>query len=195
VRATESLIKHSLALLLLLPSLVFADGIASNSIPTETNNKPYYGVTASYAAISSEPSDLHGYQLMLNYDPQRFKWRQFNIYFDGGVSHFYTNPPNSTINIYSAAPVIRYTFKKHGLIHPYLELSIGVAYMNQTRLSNRNLGMHFAFQDRMGIGTFLGTSEQVTLGVHALHYSNAHLARNNSGISVPLVLDVGYRFQ
>lgn len=184
MRATESL-KWSLAsLILLIPSLVLA-----------ADGQPYYGVNASYAAISSEPSNLHGYQLMFNYDPQRFKWRQFNIYFDGGFSHFSTNPPNSTINIYSAAPVIRYTFKKHGPVHPYLELSVGLSYMNQTRIYTRNLGMHFAFQDRMGIGTFLGKSEQVTVGVHALHYSNAHLAHNNSGLTVPLVLDVGYRFQ
>lgn len=184
MRATEC-IKRSLAsFFLLLPSLTFA-----------ADGEPYYGVTGSYAAVSSEPSDLHGYQLMVNYDPQRFKWRQFNIYFDGGVSHFSTNPPNSTINIYSVAPVIRYTFKKHGPVHPYLELSVGLSYMNQTRIYTRNLGMHFAFQDRMGVGTFLGASEQMTVGIHALHYSNAHLAHNNSGITVPLVLDVGYRFQ
>jgi len=170
--------------ILLVPGLSFA-----------TDGVPSFGINASYAAISSEPSDLHGYQLMLNYDPQRFKWRQFNIYFDGGFSHFYTNPPNSTINIYSAAPVIRYTFKKHGLVHPYLELSIGLAYMNQTHIYTRNLGMHFAFQDRMGVGTLLGQKEQWSMGVHAVHYSNAHLAHNNSGLTVPLVLDVGYRFQ
>lgn len=180
----ERLKQYTALFYLLAPSLTIA-----------ADGQPYYGVTASYAATSSEPSDLHGYQLMFNYDPQRFKWRQFNIYFDGGISHFATPPPNSTINIYSAAPVVRYTFKKHGPVHPYLELSVGLSYMNQTRLYNRNLGMHFAFQDRMGIGTFLGASEQMTVGVHALHYSNAHLAHNNSGITVPLVLDVGYRFQ
>lgn len=160
-----------------------------------TDGVPSYGVTASYAAYSSEPTVLHGYQLMLNYDPQRFKWRQFNVYFDGGFSHFWGNPPNSTINIYSAAPVIRYTFKKHGIVHPYLELSVGLSYLNHTRISNRNQGIHFAFQDRMGIGTFLGKSEQYTVGIHAVHYSNAHLSEHNSGISLPLVLDVGYRFQ
>lgn len=157
---------------------------------------PYYGATLSYAAITKEPPSLHGYQLMLNYDPQRFKWRQFNVYFDGGFSHFWitSTPYYTNLNIYSVAPVIRYTFKRRGPLLPYLELSIGLSYLNHTRLDNRNLGIHFAFQDRMGIGAFLGASDQVSIGLHAVHYSNAHLSEHNSGITVPLVLDIGYRF-
>lgn len=177
-------VKLALVLLIsLIPGLSFAT--------------PYYGATLSYAAYSTEPSHLRGFQFMVNYDPQRFKWRAFNLYFDGGFSRFWDNTANaySSLNIYSAAPVIRYTFKKRGPVLPFLELSIGLAYLNETRISNRNLGIHFSFQDRMGIGALLGTSEQVSIGVHAVHYSNAHLASHNSGISIPLVLDVGYRFQ
>ena len=156
----------------------------------------YYGANFSLPVISKEPTPLYGYQFMLNYDPQRFQWRQFNIYFDGGFSHFYQNqtPYYSTINIYSIAPVVRYTFKKHGPLHPYLELSVGFAYLNHTHIEKRNLGIHFAFQDRMGIGALLGASENISFGVHALHYSNSHLSSHNSGISIPLVFDIGYRF-
>lgn len=176
------LLPLALLVLTLLPRLSFAE--------------PYYGGTFSYAASSKDPANLHGYQLMLNYDPQRFKWRQFNVYFDGGFSYFSTNGgQHSAINIYSVAPVIRYTFKRRGPLLPFLELSIGVSYMNHTNISDRNLGIHFAFQDRMGIGALLGASENISLGLHAVHYSNAHLAKNNAGITVPIMLDVGYRFQ
>jgi hypothetical protein len=156
----------------------------------------YYGANFSFAAVTKEPPTLHGYQLMLNYDPDQFKWRQFDLYFDGGVSHFWVTktPYYTNINIYSIAPVVRYSFKKRGPLHPYLELSIGLAYLNHTHLDDRNLGIHFSFQDRMGVGAFLGASEQWSFGVHAVHYSNAHLSSHNSGISVPLVLDLGYRF-
>ena len=169
-------------LALMLPHLSFAT--------------PYYGATFSYAASAHEPSQLHGYQVMLNYDPQQFQWRKFNIYFDGGFSHFWVNntPYYTTVNIYSVAPVIRYTFKKRGPVLPFLELSIGLAYLNHTHIENRNLGIHFSFQDRMGIGALLGASENVSIGVHAVHYSNARLSSHNSGITIPLVLDLGYRF-
>jgi hypothetical protein len=175
--------KHILsALLMLLPSLSFAE--------------VHYGANISALLMSKEPYPLHGYQLMLNYDPDRYKWRQFNVYLDGGYSHFYENqtPYYSSISIYSLAPVVRYTFKRHGPLLPYLELSVGVAYLNQTHIENRNLGIHFTFQDRMGIGALLGGSERFSVGIHAVHYSNSRLSAHNSGITVPLVLDVGYRF-
>lgn len=166
-------------------------------LPSIADASPYYGATLSYAAITKEPPSLNGYQLMLSYDPQRFTWRQFDLYFDGGFSHFWvtSTPYYRTLNIYSIAPVVRYTFKRRGPVLPYLELSIGFAYLNHTRLDNRNLGIHFSFQDRMGIGALLGASEQLSVGLHAVHYSNAHLANHNSGITVPVVVDVGYRFK
>ena len=156
----------------------------------------HYGANISVPIVSKEPSPTRGFQLMLNYDPQLFQWRQFNVYFDGGFSQFHQTqtPHNSTISIYSIAPVVRYTFKRHGAILPFFELSVGISYLNQTRFANRNLGIHFAFQDRLGVGALLGGAEKFSLGIHALHYSNSHLAAHNSGISLPMVLDVGYRF-
>lgn len=176
-------IRHSLlALLIMFPGLCIAD--------------VYYGANGSIPLITKEPNSLRGYQLMLNYDPQRFKWKQFNLYFDGGFSHFSVNdtPYYTTLNIYSIAPVVRYSFKRQGLVSPYMELSVGLSYLNHTHLQNRNLGIHFAFQDRLGIGALLGASENFSVGLHAVHYSNAHLSSNNSGITIPLVLDLGYRF-
>lgn len=157
---------------------------------------PHFGMTGSYALITKEPPSLRGFQFMLNYDPDRFKWRKFNVYFDGGFSHFYiTNTPYyTTVNIFSVAPVVRYTFRRRGFFLPFLELSIGLAYLNHTHLDSRNLGVHYAFQDRMGIGAMLGCTERVSVSIHAIHYSNARLASHNSGITVPLELDVGYRF-
>jgi Lipid A 3-O-deacylase (PagL) len=155
----------------------------------------HFGGNVSLPLVAKEPTTIHGYQLMLNYDPDRFRWRQFNLYFDGGFSHLTTNTSyNSSINIYSMAPVVRYTFDRRGLVSPFFELSIGLSYLNQTRFQNRNLGIHFAFQDRLGIGALLGQTENLLLGVHAVHYSNAHLSSHNSGITIPLVLEVGYRF-
>ncbi len=165
-------------------------------LPTLGIAAPYYGANFSYALVTKEPPSLHGYQFMLTYDPDCFHWRQFTLYFDGGFSHFWVNntPYYTTLNIYSIAPVIRNTFRKRGPITPYLELSIGLAYLNHTHLDDRNLGIHFAFQDRIGIGLLLGAKQQFSIGLHAVHYSNAHLSSNNSGITVPVMLDVGYRF-
>lgn len=165
-------------------------------LPSFSNAAPHYGATASYLLVSREISSLNGYQFMLKYDPDRFKWGSLNVYFDGGFSQFWDNSTRNytTLNIYSAAPVVRYTFEKCGPIVPYLEVSIGLAYLNHTHLSHRNLGMHFAFQDRAGIGILIGRTEQLSIGLHAAHYSNAHLCGHNSGFTLPLIIDFGIRF-
>lgn len=157
---------------------------------------PHYGATFSYVLSGKEPTTLKGYQMMVSYDPDRFKWRQFNIYFDAGFSHFWVTdtPYYTTLNAYSIAPVVHYNFKRRGPFQPFLEFSIGIAYLNHTRLQDRNLGIHFAFQDRAGIGVLLGKKDEFSLGVHAVHYSNASLSDHNQGITAPLVLDIGYRF-
>lgn len=156
---------------------------------------PSYGANLSLPIVKKEPPGVRGFQFMFNYDPDRYHWRGFNLYFDGGYSHFNVpEGPHSSISIYSIAPVVRYAFKQQGLIKPFLEASIGLSYLNQTKFEERKLGIHFAFQDRLGIGALLGKAKHINLGVHAVHYSNAHLSANNSGITVPLVLDIGYRF-
>lgn len=157
---------------------------------------PHFGGTLSILETPKEPPHLRGFQFMLDYDPQRFQWRAFDIYFDAGVGQFWdhSQPFYTTLTIYSIAPVIRYSFIKRGPVYPYLDLSIGLAYFNHTHIADRNLGMHPALQDRMGIGGIIGESQQVSIGVHIAHYSNAHLCSNNAGISVPVFLDVGYRF-
>jgi hypothetical protein len=174
-----------------LTVLVFCLSIISNLHAT-----PHAGMTISLPIITKEPESLHGFQVMFNYDPDRFKWRKFNVYFDGGYSHFWVNstPYYSTISIYSVAPVVRYNFKQRGPVTPYIELSIGLSYLNHTRIENRNLGIHFAFQDRMGIGAIWGSRDQFLAGIHFVHYSNAHLADHNAGITIPMALDIGYRF-
>lgn len=158
---------------------------------------PYYGATFSYVQVPKEPPFMHGSQLLLNYDPQRFQWRAFNLYFEGGVGQFWiTNRPYyTTLTVYSASPVVRYTFRKRGPISPYLELSLGLAYLNHTHFDDRNFGMHPAFKDKMGIGFFTGTSQQFSLGAQIVHYSNAHLSANNSGMSILMEVDFGYRFE
>lgn len=157
--------------------------------------EPRYGATLSLPVAAKEPSNVHGFQLMLNYDPERFRWQKFNVYFDGGFSHFSTNSSYySTLNIYSIAPVVRYSFNRQGNVLPFLELSIGLSYLNHTHFEDRKLGIHFAFQDRLGIGALLGKAERFSLGAHAVHYSNARMCGHNSGVTIPFVLDIGYRF-
>lgn len=173
---------------ILLPGLGFASSYSTNS---------YYGMSFSYAFYSKEPTHLNGPQLLLNYHPQRFQWSSFNLYFDGGIAYFWRSntDQNPNITLLTLAPVIRYNFNQLYTLLPYADLSIGLTYLNHTRIYDRKLGIHFAFQDRAGFGVWLGSKHQYSIGLHIVHYSNARLSTHNSGITIPFMLDVGYRFQ
>lgn len=153
------------------------------------------GIFVSIPAISKDPEGLHGYNLGVWYNPETLTWRQFNLYFDLlGARYWVNSGPYSNAYIVAASPVVRYNFKPPVNIHPYLELSIGFAYISQTRFANSNMGMHFQFQDRAGVGLLFGAKQQISLGIHAVHYSNASLSSHNSGITIPLLIDLGYQF-
>lgn len=165
-------------------------------IPSLAFSQPHSGLAVHVPIVTKDPPNLQGYQFMGLYDPARFTWRQFNIYFDGGLTHFWVTSHTHHKNLFilSAAPVIRYLFKQRGCLTPYLDLSVGLSYLNQTRFEKRNLGMHFSFQDRLGVGVLFGRERAFALGLTAIHYSNANLAAHNSGVSVPLMLDLAWNF-
>ncbi|MBA3661189.1 MAG: acyloxyacyl hydrolase [Gammaproteobacteria bacterium] len=164
--------------------------------PPHTFGFPHYGGRLSAILLGKEPAQIQGYQLMVYYDPGSLAWDKLSLYFDGGFSHFYVDniAHYADIQIYSAAPVLRYAFLDTTHITTFLEASIGLAYLNHTRLKNRNLGIHFAFQDRLGVGALIGPQKRINIGLHAVHYSNAHLSSHNSGLTALLVFDIGYQF-
>lgn len=157
-----------------------------------------YHYSANVAAIifSKEPAHFNGWQARLSYYPDKLTWPSLRLFFDGGFSYFRLtkNRPHRTIQIYAIAPVLRYYFKRESIFLPFVDASIGFAYLNRTRFDNRNLGMNFSFQDRIGLGALLGNRNQFSLTIYAIHYSNGSLSSHNSGITAPLMIDFGYHF-
>jgi lipid A 3-O-deacylase len=155
------------------------------------------GINFSLPVITKDPENLHGLNFSIWYNPETLTWRQFNLYFDLVGAHYWVNGPGTPyhdVNILAVAPVVRYLFKTHAMLRPYFEFSVGLSYLSNTHFANSNQGMHFAFQDRAGAGVLIGAKEQFSLGVHAVHYSNASLASHNSGITIPMMVDIGYKF-
>jgi hypothetical protein len=172
----------------------FAFILQAFSIPALAWNE---GISLSIPVITKDPDDLHGFSGSIWYDPETLVWRQFHLYFDVVGAHYWVSGITDTyhdINIIAVSPVVRYLFKEHFSVTPYFELSVGAAYLSNTRFANRNMGMHFSFQDRGGLGFTFGNRQQFALGAHIVHYSNASLSSNNSGITIPLMVDLSYKF-
>lgn len=155
------------------------------------------GFNVSIPVVTKDPENLHGGNFGIWYDPETLIWRQFHLFFDVQGAHYWVNGPSTPyhdINIIAVSPVVRYLFKEHFMVVPYFELSIGLSYLSNTRFANTNQGMHFAFQDRGGLGILFGGRQQFGLGAHVVHYSNASLSSHNSGITIPLMVDLSYKF-
>ncbi len=157
------------------------------------------GISVTYPIIVSEPENLHGYRISLFYQPERLIGSYVKLYFDASFGHWWDNttsndaPTNSSLNIYSIAPVVR-VYYKNTVVTPFVDLSIGFSYLSETRIYKRNLGMHFTFQDQLALGAAFGKDQHFTVSLGGLHYSNGSLCERNSGMTIPLFINVGYRF-
>ncbi len=154
------------------------------------------GIALTYPLIPKDPSHLKGYRGALWYQPDRLAWQHAKIYFDISFGHWWTNeyPTNREINIYSIAPTLRYYFIQHPFMSPFFDLSIGASYLTRTRIADRNLGIHFSFQDQMGVGATLGKDQRLSVSLSAIHYSNCSMSSSNAGITVPLLINLWYKF-
>ena len=158
------------------------------------------GASLTIPVITKDPEHLHGYRASVWYQPQSWIWQHLHIFFDASFGHWWvsSNVPYREVNIFAVAPVFRIFTKQYALfstpISPFADLSIGLSYLSKTRLDSQNLGMHFAFQDQVGIGVVLGKEQRLSISISALHYSNGSMCKKNAGITVPLLVNVGYRF-
>ncbi|NOX34314.1 MAG: acyloxyacyl hydrolase [Deltaproteobacteria bacterium] len=101
-------------------------------------------------------------------------------YFELSLNHWEHN--NEDINGIALSPVFAYYFgQKSNLIKPYIEGGIGVTYIDEYHIADRNLSTNFQFEDRIGIGARIGF---VDLNFRYMHYSNASIKAPNHGIDI-----------
>ncbi|WP_416307652.1 acyloxyacyl hydrolase [Neptunicella sp. SCSIO 80796] len=90
------------------------------------------------------------------------------------------------------SPVISSTFTTVGDNLPLKwELGIGISLVDNTRFAGKDIGSHYQFEDRLGLTLLL--SQQESVSVRYMHYSNGGLNSKNPGMDF-LNLSYGYRF-
>lgn len=171
-------------------------GLLCFMTPVLASSYPHFGGSLSIPVITKDPEYLHGYRASGWYQPESLIWQQAHIYFDASFGHWWvTNSTvNKSLNIYSIAPALRLYFMQKKYISAFLNISIGFSYLSRTRIDHQNLGMHFAFQDQLGIGASFGEKHLFSVSLSALHYSNGSLCKKNEGITVPLMINAEYGF-
>jgi lipid A 3-O-deacylase len=177
---------YSLIILSLFTSTAFAMGPS------------HFGFTIPIVVASKDPDNVYAYRAVAWYQPRATSWNNdnFEIRFAANYGHWVSKgaTQNHDINIYAIAPVFHLYIAKTDRFSPYFEASIGPAYMSSTMFAERNLGIHYTFQDELTIGALFGREHGFYVAFSALHYSNGSLSAHNSGITVPVILNLGYQF-
>lgn len=176
-----------------------AISVSAYAMPNATQ-----GVAFSYGGhflAQSQPKDVSGFKIDYNYMPNNWSWYNGSLvaYMQANYAHWhstynYTNTYN-TISVFGVAPVVRWYFMDQlSNVAPYAEASVGAAALSHNTFGNRQLGSRLLFQDMLGIGSTFGQSKQLFASVNFLHYSNASTHKDNDGVTVPVMLTVGYNF-
>ncbi len=100
-------------------------------------------------------------------------------YWDAGYTYWEGGKAASGTHSLSFAPVFVYEFSGQKF-QPFIEFGIGVAAFSGSRVGDRTLGSAFSFEDRLGVGVRF--NKHHTLGLRAIHYSNAGLKNPNDGV-------------
>lgn len=100
-------------------------------------------------------------------------------YWDTGVTYWGAGDRAGARYSLSVAPVFVYQFNGDSM-KPFIEAGIGIAGFSGSEVGDHDLGSAFAFEDRLGFGLKFAGGQSV--GIRAIHYSNAGLAMPNDGI-------------
>ncbi|MDF2529519.1 MAG: pagL [Gammaproteobacteria bacterium] len=159
------------------------------------------GIAISYGKdylTNSQPHNASGYKIDYDYQQSNWSWynNSLNVYVQANYAHWQTNSYNNygTVGVVGLAPVARWYFASMPSVAPYLEASVGLAKLSNDHFGDRNLGSSVLFQDIGGIGAAFGQNKQVFASVSAIHYSNAGLKSENDGVTIPVMMTIGYQF-
>ncbi len=161
--------------LMVLICLVFLCG---NAVAEESSG---FGLTLGYGQ-SEDNIDIYRIGLAKKWNVQWLKNKTGYVdgYFELSYNHW--DGDNDKINAIALSPVFIYAFNPNGNTwYPYIEGGIGVAYLDEYFIDERNLSSNFQFEDRIGVGFRF---KNLDLNARYMHYSNASIKQPNMGIDI-----------
>lgn len=143
-----------------------------------------YGSSSEHIEIFriSLQNDLNKYIFDNNY-------KYLPSYYETSIG-YWKGKNNASLNSFSFTPIFRYRPAKFFDVEPYLEAGVGATYISKTKIESENFGIHFQFEDIVGIGFRF---KNFDLSYRYMHYSNAGLSKYNSGVDFN-VISISYRF-
>lgn len=140
-----------------------------------------YGMSFGYG-VGNSKIDIYRVGIKKDFSSKWFETENgyFSGYFELSLNHWEVD--NDAINGVAFSPVFAYYFgDKADFVRPYIEGGIGIAYIDEYHIADRNLSTNFQFEDRIGVGARIGFFD---LNFRYMHYSNASIVGPNDGIDI-----------
>lgn len=118
-----------------------------------------------------------------------------DLQWEVNVARWHSTSSNNPRNPWELgfSPVARLAWKRYSWV-PFLELSVGVRLMSETRSSDDHVyATAFQFSEYAGLGVAFGKEQQLAVGYRYQHISNAGIKEPNPGTGFSTVY-VRYRF-
>lgn len=106
------------------------------------------------------------------------------VYWDASYNRWFLRDDDD-FSIIALTPVLYYQFTQPLLGGvPVVEFGIGVSYISDRYVNDRDMGGHFQFEDRIAAGL---KYDAVYLALMYVHYSNGGLYDENAGYNTALI--------
>lgn len=142
-------------------------------------------------STSIDKSNIKKYAYILETNYNIPILREYQLTLDIDFSgHFWQNLYGPDITAASAVPLIKYKIETPlGIL--VSRVGIGIAYVDQVRWGNRDLGDNWMFEDKLEIGIEITHKHRIALLLQ--HFSNAGLNKSNDGTNL-LSLNYSYHW-
>jgi len=164
---------------------------------------------AAGSTIRASTTKHTAYRVEVNFPWQPALWTSdsLGLSLNHAVS-LVTFRDKNTVNAISWAPNLVLRMRDHGGFHPYLQLSLGLAYLSDDRFESdtdpryryngaifydegaSDMGSHGQIESSVGLGV---ASDHFSVRARYYHYSNAGISQENGGMDVA-EFGVGYTF-
>jgi hypothetical protein len=156
--------------------------------------KPFDYAYASYVDASS--SDLRMYELGARFDLPFKPIKRSITYLQFGFAGWSSmQNSNDRLTVISIAPLLRYKIQVYNaMFQPYIDLSLGFAYLSRKDFGGYSLSSAIRMQDSIALGVMFGENKQYDLGIGYTYYNRVGFVNGDKEINAVPRLILGYSF-
>ena len=158
---------------------------------------PFVVASDSYAYTSythANSSNLRMYELGSRLDLPFKPFKRSTTYLQWSLANWSSMINDDKVSVISLAPLFRYKMQVYNtMMQPYLDLSIGFAYLSKKDFGDYNLSSAIRMQDSITLGFTFGPNKEYDLGISYAYYNRVGFSNNDKEINAVPRLVFGYR--